>query len=190
MPSLRHIPVSRLALALRDRLGITTLIETGTFTGTSTEWAAEHFERVVSLDRSATHLTTAHERCKRFHNTTFWVTDSRNLGDLAWFLSKNRVLFYLDAHSIGGQFGGEDDCPLLDELKIIMASPLDHAILIDDAHCFTSDPPAPGCPSFGDIHSLIGQRYALVSKHDLIVATPETATGALIDVIWQFMEGE
>ena len=57
------------------------------------------------------------------------------------------ALFWLDAHWCGTDetmtAGAEDQCPLIDELSIINASPYEHVILVDDARFFLAPPPPP-----------------------------------------------
>ena len=47
------------------------------------------------------------------------------------------ALFWLDGHYSGGQTAkGEKECPIYEELKSILASSLEHIVLIDDARLF------------------------------------------------------
>ncbi|MDR1514735.1 MAG: hypothetical protein LBS45_03495 [Synergistaceae bacterium] len=54
------------------------------------------------------------------------------------------MLFWLDAHWSGGDTAGENiQCPLLEELKIILDSNSSHFILIDDARLILASPLLP-----------------------------------------------
>ena len=59
-------------------------------------------------------------------------------------LNKAPVTFWLDAHcSFGNTAGIDDQCPLIDELNIILKRNQDDIILIDDARLFMKVPPPP-----------------------------------------------
>ena len=59
-------------------------------------------------------------------------------------LNETPVTFWLDAHcSFGHTAGIDDQCPLLDELNIILKRNQDDIILIDDARLFMKVPPPP-----------------------------------------------
>ena len=89
------------------------------------------------------------------------------------------MLFWLDAHWSGSQTYGEDDeCPLLEELEIILSSNLKNfAILIDDARLFLAPPPLPHnleiWPSITDICRAVPDNYDLIVRNDVIYIIPD-----------------
>ncbi len=184
MPSLSHPFVSRLVRALRDRHGYKVLVETGTFTGTSTMWAANEFDWVVSIDKMDTHEETARARCTDPSLRCYPLLlrgDSRvALVPVVEALDaiKQPAIFYLDAHDINNLYGGGNDCPVLLELHTIMMADERHAVLIDDAHDFCS-PPIPEYPSLAKIVSYVHNGHQLRVAHDLIVIVPDAAIGAV-----------
>lgn len=128
-----------LVIRVKKEMGLSVLVETGSFSGNSAVWAADHFDYVISIDIREVNQVRARERCigKR---VAFIIGDSRReLGPLLRVLNQPTFL-WLDAHEEKGQFGcGWDDCPVLDEMHAIVASPHKHAVLIDDRHYF--EPP-------------------------------------------------
>lgn len=131
-----------LTLRLRDGLMARVLVETGTMTGNSTVWAAAHFDRVVSIDMRSDYQEEARRRCAEVpgSNVRFLLGDSRRLLPLVMSGIETPCVFFLDAHNEAQQFGpGPDDCPVLAELETIFATAAyaRHAILVDDAHCFS-----------------------------------------------------
>jgi hypothetical protein len=49
-------------------------------------------------------------------------------------------LFWLDGHYSGGPTGrGDSDTPIRAELATVLGGPHRHAVLVDDAHCFTGE---------------------------------------------------
>lgn len=159
-------------------------METGTFTGTSTQWAANEFDWVVSIDKMDTHYRTAHARCSKPGLRCFPQLlrgDSRIvLVPVIQALETldRRAIFYLDAHDINNMYGGGSDCPVLLELHFIMMSPLRHAVLIDDAHDFQA-PPIPEYPDVDHIMRLVVGDYHTSIAHDLIVIVPAEAQDEL-----------
>jgi len=145
MGHLSDPPIAEFALKLRDRIGIKRLVETGTYLGESTQWAALHFEEVDTLDISEDFVHKAMDRCDGLQNITYRLGDSRKVLPRVVAKLTEPALFWLDAHNAAGLFGnGPDDCPIIEELMTILCSPHRHAILIDDATCFI--PPQPHDP--------------------------------------------
>ena len=94
-------------------------------------------------------------------------------------LSNNdNILFWLDSHWSGGEtYGKNDECPLLEELKIIFNSRLKNfVILIDDARLFLSPPPLPheiiNWPNIRQIFNFIPSSYDVVISEDVIIIFP------------------
>lgn len=136
--------------ALRTGMSLTTLVETGTYRGDSTLWAADIFDRVITIDISDGFLATARDRCKAHTNIEFVLGDSRTALPTVLASLNEPALYWLDAHNDKHLFGvGPNDCPLLEELQAIFGRKLNEAILIDDFHLFAR--PKLGFPSFDAI---------------------------------------
>lgn len=145
MGHLSDPPIAEFALKLRDRLGLKRLVETGTYQGQSTQWGALNFDEVDTVDIDEGYVHHAMLRCDGLENIRFRLGDSRKVLPGILKTLNEPALFWLDAHNAGGIFGdGPDDCPILEELMAVLCSPYRHAILIDDAGCFT--PPQPHDP--------------------------------------------
>lgn len=118
-------------------------VETGTFKGDTVEsmYQLGQFERIYSIEINA---DLFHDALDRFEHVAdridLYCEDSVvALEDIIPKLDKQTV-FWLDAHASGPLKGGRSGgCPLLDELKLIAASPIkDHVIFIDDKRLFGS----------------------------------------------------
>ncbi|MEA2974745.1 MAG: hypothetical protein QOF19_265 [Alphaproteobacteria bacterium] len=136
-------PLSGLALGLARAGDLRRFIETGTFLGHSLKWAAQNFERVWTIEINAEYQRQAMENAGALPNVTYVLGNSadhiaRICGEL-----DGPALFWLDAHAGAGFFGPNENCPLLDEIRPILASPHPHCILIDDARAFVAAPPPP-----------------------------------------------
>jgi FkbM family methyltransferase len=171
-------PIAALVLELRDKFRIRTLVETGTYRGESTQFAAQHFEKVITLDIREDFQAQGRERCRQFDNITYLIGDSRDLLPKIVEQLEEPALFWLDAHSVAGMFGPEDDCPILEELDTINRSEFKHCILIDDLHCFI--PPLPHdakkWPEAWAIYQKgIAGGYTIRTGHDIAVLVPPRA---------------
>lgn len=175
MGCLAQPTLSSMVLPLRRRYNLHTLVETGTATGDSTVWAADHFYEVITIERDQMLLLAASERFLSFQNITLRQGDSRQvLPEVLATLTKP-AMFWLDAHS-------DTDTPILDELDLINASPLRHVVLIDDAHQMHDmlhwhKPETregaiwPAIPKIAAKAAAGG--YAMeINEHDVIVLTP------------------
>lgn len=136
----------KLALKLQAEFDIKNFVETGTWKGGTSFWAASHFQRVVTLEISPeiSQRTAASPECPK--NIEFLVGDSAKL--LASVVSglQGGSLFWLDGHYSGLGTGADNECPLMDELAALRPVQ-DAVIMIDDARCFLGPPPLPHDPN-------------------------------------------
>lgn len=113
------------ALLKRD-YHINTVIETGTFEGSSTVLFSILFNKVYTIDNSVDFHQKAKENLKIFSNIQCCLGSSEKvLKSILPFHSSEPVLFYLDAH-------WESYWPLLDELKEIAVTHKDNCIIVID----------------------------------------------------------
>ena len=138
----------QIALELARIHDATVFVETGTFLGATARWAAQHFGRVHTIERSEGLHEQARLGLAALANVTPHLGSSREiLPSIVRNLGAQRAVYWLDAHWSGGQTAGEDDeCPVLGELAALSTRP-DDIILIDDARLFLSAPPPPHDPS-------------------------------------------
>lgn len=119
-----------------------TAIETGTYRGASAAVLARRFREVITIEGDADLAAAA---CIRFaSNSQVRVLqgDARHLLPGIVEHLEAPALFWLDSHYCGrGTFGAEDQCPVLDEIRSVVQSPIPHVLLIDDARFFLSPPP-------------------------------------------------
>jgi hypothetical protein len=144
MGSITYGPPREFVGELRRSLDIDTFVETGTFRGETARWAAGEFARVYTVERSQPLYQQAAEQLCEYSNIISEYDDTRA------FLIKalaniSAAIFWLDAHWSGGweTAGIDDQCPLLDELRILAPSLDRNVLLIDDARLFESPLPPP-----------------------------------------------
>ena len=172
-------PPEELILGIQKRAGIDHFIETGTFRGDTAAWAAAHFRQVTTIEMSAVIHAAFQARFASLTNVRAIAGDSRAaLGEIVAGLSQPAI-FWLDAHWSGLDTAGvEAECPVLEEIARIDASPQAHVVLVDDARLFCAPPPRPHrAEEWPDLRSVVealaagGRRYVALFE-DVFVALP------------------
>jgi hypothetical protein len=179
MGDVRMGPPERLVLSLRDALGATTFLETGTFRGATTQWACQHFRQVHSIERAESLYLNARERLGGIENLSLHLGDTREILPRLIAGLDGPALLWLDAHWCGGESSGADDeCPLINELQIADQSTPELAVLVDDARYFLAAPPAPhrlgDWPDLAEVVDALSrnrERYVCVTE-DVVVGVP------------------
>jgi hypothetical protein len=187
MGIVRMGPPQELVLALRDRMGLSHFVETGTFRGDTAAWAAAHFARVTTLELSPAIHATARARLAPLAQVRALQGDSGLLlRDLVKTL-EGPALFWLDAHWSGLDTAGVGaECPVLAEIALVDASPLPNVLLVDDARLFCAPPPRPHraeqWPELAGVVAALaaGGRRFVVLLDDVLVAVPESERAFLV----------
>ncbi len=119
-------------------------VEGGTYKGDTARNMSRLFEKVYTIEKSDVMYEIAKQNLKNNLNVILLKGDTREY--IPKILDDNdNILFWLDSHWSGGDTYGEgDECPLIEELKIIFQyKDRNYIILIDDARLFLSPPPHP-----------------------------------------------
>ena len=179
MSSLAQEPSASFVKSLVERHGYRQFVETGTYVGETTLWAANLFERVLTIEIAAEFQDQAKRLCQGRANVKFYLGRSdERLPEMLSELSSPAV-FWLDAHAGGGWYADKDDCPLLGELRALASRGMvDDFIIVDDARGFTAPPPPPfDADAWPPIHAVLDavdprrERY-IVIIHDMIICAP------------------
>lgn len=173
-----------IALMMKDRYSLDTFIETGTYIGTTTDWAANHFKRVHTIENFEAYYRVAELKLINYPNVFMHLSDSRMiLPSILEMVKDDRVLFYLDAHwSKSAHYGRpEMDSSALEEILIINEwDNRAHVILVDDAHRFGTER-WPTKIAMIDALENNGQR-TVRELLDVLVAVPKRRHNESIDV--------
>ena len=167
----------KIALELRNKFHLKYFVETGTNKGKSAHWASKNFKYVYTIELNEDFYFEAIKRYFK-NNITFILGDSRS--NLSSILTKlpRPALFWLDAHWHSTKYSKstKGECPLLDELDIIVNDKKDHVLMIDDARYFLNPPPKPHVakewPTFLQIEGRLNNKYATTIRDDVIIAIP------------------
>ena len=168
-----------LTLFIKGIFNADTFIETGTYYGSTTLWAASHFKKTHTIELSKDLFEQTSAKYSDVKNIDFHYGDTRNiLKEILLTLHEDeKIILWLDAHWSAGVTSGEDDqCPLLQELDILVNSGKQTCILIDDARLFTAPPPLPNdykqYPGIQEIVKIIGDGSFVTIYEDVIVVIP------------------
>jgi hypothetical protein len=181
-----------LAAFIQREFNISSFVETGTYMGETADWAAGLFKDVYTIELSETFYKKSVEKYGDRPNIRFLQGSS--LSVLSDLLKGNLPisLFWLDAHfSEGGTAGEEIQCPLLDEIRIILKKNARHFIFIDDARQILSYAPESlrvisDLPPFKDVMDALdrfGPRYSVVWR-DVLISAPDDCK----DSIYKFLK--
>lgn len=123
------------ALSVQKKYGIKTIVETGTWHGDSTLWAAEYFDLVYTVELDPDFYTDCLDRFEHIDNIMAFCGDTRDRLPLIINKLTEPTLFFLDAHWTG-EAGTHDEiamCPAVDEIEIInKLCKVEHVIIVDD----------------------------------------------------------
>jgi hypothetical protein len=106
-------PPTELILALKHEFSITDFVETGTFQGGTSTWAAYHFDRVTTIENSRVIYEQTVAKHGHIANIEFLFGNSRDVLKSVVPVLQSPSLFWLDGHWCGGDsFGEQDECCL------------------------------------------------------------------------------
>lgn len=168
-----------LVLQLRNIFQVDVFIETGTFKGKTTAWAAKNFKKVFTVEYSSILYEAALKNLSKYQNIKcFFGSSPARLPEILSQLDAPAI-FWLDAHWCGGStYGAGDECPLLDEISLVIQKPENHIIIIDDARLFLKPPSkfhsGDQWPGLDEIVGLLSKRagFYTFASEDVIVSIP------------------
>jgi len=132
-----------IVLKFKEKAAIKNFVETGTFKGNTSFWAAAHFEKVytIEIDPAISKSTASRPDCPK--NIDFKIGNSKDVLPKLIDQLEGRSIFWLDGHWCNVTDIGKDmECPLIDELKALQ-NLKNAVILIDDARAFLGPMPPP-----------------------------------------------
>jgi FkbM family methyltransferase len=186
-------PPQELIIQLQQNYDLLYFVETGTYYGATALWAAQHFQKVITIEFSQEIYNQVSSQYQNLEGIEFLFGDTREQLTKIVPQFKKPCLFWLDAHWSGGNtYGANDECPLIEELEIIARTEVEHFIIIDDARLFLSPPPYPHraekWPSISTVINTLSlfcqDRYTVIFE-DVIVSVPNYAR----NLVTQYCQG-
>lgn len=171
-----------LVLFMQRTFSLNVFIETGTFKGATSRWAADHFKKVLTIELSKELFDEVADKYRHLQNIHFKYGDSSE--ELVKIIKQldEPAVFWLDAHHCSLNTAGKGSrVPILEEINAIGLSACDHFILIDDARLFLAPPPDPHLlDEYPDIYTLLEQvnrhkKHYILIYDDVIICVPESA---------------
>jgi hypothetical protein len=153
------------ATAIRSfarRFGARIFVETGTFEGETVSGVASTFDRCITIELSIDYWRNARKKLGRHSNIECLHGDSGAVLQRIVPLLKQPTLFWLDAHSSGGDTVDSGVGPIFVELQTIFASTVPHIVLIDDARGH----------QVNAIRDVVPTTHSCVTRNDIIRITP------------------
>lgn len=184
-------PLSHVVEMIAKQFGVDTFVETGTFRGDASRWAASHFAHVITMEVNPQFFEESKKTLGTLSNVRQYLGDSGTvLKSLAPQLTRP-CLFWLDAHAGGGNFADQDNCPLLAELEAINSTEPEHFIFVDDSRAFVAPPPPPFdwrvWPPIDELVRAIQSRhrYKIAILNDAVIAVPPSLQDFLVKISTQ-----
>lgn len=178
-----------LVYSIIDKVKFHNFIETGTFRGETSFWAAKFFDHVYTIEISPEISRETASRPDVPDNIEFLIGDSKDVMAPLCKRLIGRSFFWLDGHWCSGAAGKDNECPLMDEL-IAIKEHKDAVIFVDDARCFLGPLPPPHdythWPVIGEIFSKLNELFPksfVTIIDDVIICVPEDLRPA-IDGYW------
>lgn len=171
-------PPEDVVFFLRDTAKVGCFIETGTYYGETTSWAAQNFSEVITIELSEKYFSQAQERFRDTPNVEVRFGDSKETLKTLVPQLTTPTMFWLDAHFCCDSAGQGDPAPILAEITTIYSGSKEHILLIDDARLFLSPPPASPNDEYPDVCELLttlmatGNPY-VVLHDDVLICVPQ-----------------
>jgi hypothetical protein len=180
-----------LTLKILKKISIENLVETGTYKGETAFWAAKYFKNVHTIEIHEGLYHAVIHNPEKPANVTVYKGSSIDVLNVILSKLKGQTMFWLDAHYSGPHTGGkENECPIIDELKII-SSFTNPVIFIDDARLFQGPPPKmqdpthwPRLDSIFEVIRLKLPNHITTIQDDIIMVVPPDVYD-IIGVCWQ-----
>ncbi len=175
-----------LVMHLKRIFNVETFVETGTFKGKTTTWASTQFKNVYTVEFSESLFKDVVKNLSKYSNIKcFFGSSPARLPEILNQL-KAPAIFWLDAHWCGGStYGAGDECPLMEEIELVISQKHQHIIMVDDARLFLKPPSkfhsGDQWPGLDEIVGLLSKRtgfYTFCSE-DVIVSIPVSGKEAL-----------
>jgi len=164
-----HIVKQKTIDEFRKKFNAGILVETGTYLGDMIEAQRNNFKKIYSIELSEKLFHKAVKRFKAYPHIKILQGDSGLILNNLMPDIDNVSIFWLDGHYSGGMTAmGSKECPVPEELEIIIKSSLNHIILIDDARLFNGTHDYPTLEQISDIINKSGKNFTLDVKNDII----------------------
>lgn len=170
-----HVVKQNVVKEYKEKFGLKTLVETGTFLGDMVFSQKENFDKLISIELDNKLYKDARNKLKKYKKIEIIQGDSGKILDRICSNLNEPCLFWLDGHfSAGYTAKGESGTPIIAEIKAILRDDLNHIILIDDARCFTGQNDYPTLDFLKDFLFNRRKAYKMDVVDDIIRFYPDS----------------
>jgi hypothetical protein len=175
---------------LAKQFNIQNFIETGTYLGGTSSWAAGVFNEVHTIEIGEELFQETSNKFKHLKNLHFHLGDSKDVLPKIIPVIQGSAVFWLDGHWCGRNTGGKyNECPIMDELAQAVQVK-DSVILIDDLRYFLGPNPYDHGENYPTVDSVM--RYLMqalptnfITLHDDTLICAPLTYKAVIDQDWK-----
>lgn len=133
-----HAIKQEIIVRYKNKYNISTLVESGTYMGDMVWAQRNNFNKIYSIELDKELFSFSKRRFKKNPHIMILSGDSGKIMPTLIKELSEKSIFWLDGHYSGGITArGEKDSPIIDEIKAILSSKVDHILIIDDARDFT-----------------------------------------------------
>ena len=167
-----HIIKLRWLRRFQKSYALRTLVETGTYKGTTVAAMLDQFEQIYTIELDYELWERADDRFLQYPHVHVVQGDSGEVLPSILASIFNRCLFWLDGHFSGGETArGGTDTPIVEELAAICSHQRkDHVVLIDDARLFNGRNGYPTLDGVASMLKEINPDYTIRVVDDIIQA--------------------
>lgn len=157
------------------------LVETGTFLGDTVDYFKDKFVNVYSIELSKELAEKAIKRFEGQNSIKILQGDSGEVLNTLLPKFSEPVLFWLDGHYsseffLNGEYiktaRADKDTPIEMELELLLSSPIQHVILIDDARLFNGNGDYPSIKRIKNKTASCKFPYQTFVEKDIIIIIP------------------
>jgi hypothetical protein len=164
-----HIVKQKAITDYQRSSGIRMLVETGTYMGDMLAAQRSNFDLLYSIELSAELFQKASRRFKEDPKVKLLQGDSSTMLEGIVSALNDRAIFWLDGHYSGGVTAkGNKNCPVNEELEVILKSPHRHIVLIDDARLFNGTDDYPTVHEIESKFKEAGKDIRISVRNDII----------------------
>lgn len=154
----------------QKKFRIKILVETGTYLGDMVQAQLKNFKKIISIELGKDLFLEAKTKFKKNKNVKILHGNSGSLLPEIIKELKEPAIFWLDGHySEGITAKGDKESPILEELKAIFTSSVDHIILIDDARSFNGTGDYPTIEELSEFISAKNRGFNIKIQDDIIL---------------------
>jgi hypothetical protein len=161
----------------RDKFGLDTFVETGTFLGDMVEEQKPHFKTLYSIELNEALWINAKKRFRNDEHIQLLCGDSGEVLHALVPTLKAPAIFWLDGHYSGGITAmGILTTPIIKELEAVAKSPFEHVVLIDDARFFNGEDDYPTVDFLQWLATKLFPTYGFEVSDDIVRIYPPLAS--------------